>query len=104
MNGRQSLTIFEDVRIFTGDDELSAPTSVSVAGNRIDRIGNDPAGDSYDAVDIIRGNGRTLMPGLIDAHWHSMWATVPMQVLMMSDSGYLNLLAARAMPAGRSFP
>jgi imidazolonepropionase-like amidohydrolase len=96
MNGRQSLTIFEDVRIFTGDDELSAPTSVSVAGNRIDRIGNDPAGDSYDAVDIIRGNGRTLMPGLIDAHWHSMWATVPMQVLMMSDSGYLNLLAARA--------
>jgi imidazolonepropionase-like amidohydrolase len=96
MNGRQSLTIFEDVRIFTGDDELSAPTSVSVAGNRIDRIGNDLAGDSYDAVDIICGNGRTLMPGLIDAHWHSMWATIPMQVLMMSDSGYLNLLAARA--------
>jgi imidazolonepropionase-like amidohydrolase len=96
MNGRQSLTIFENVRIFTGGDELSAPTNVSVAGNRIDRIGQNLVSDSYDDADVIEGGRRTLLPGLIDAHWHTMWATVPMQVLMTSDTGYINLLAARS--------
>jgi imidazolonepropionase-like amidohydrolase len=99
MDGRQPVTIFENVRLFTGGDELSAPTSVVVAGHRIDRIGNDLVSGSYDTIDIIHGNGRTLMPGLIDAHWHSMWATIQMQVLMMSDSGYIHLLAARAAEA-----
>ena len=61
--------------------ELSPPSSLLVAGNRIERIGLDLVADSYDDVNIIEGAGRTLIPGLIDAHWHSMWATVPMQVL-----------------------
>jgi imidazolonepropionase-like amidohydrolase len=93
---RQSVTLFENVRVFTGADELSPPSNVLVTGNRIERIGLDLVADSYDAVDVIAGGGRALIPGLIDAHWHSMWATVPMQVLMAADSGYLNLLAARA--------
>jgi imidazolonepropionase-like amidohydrolase len=96
MDGRQSATLFEDVRIFTGADELSPPSSVLVSGNRIERIGDDLVSDSYDDVDVIDGAGRALIPGLIDAHWHSMWATVPMQVLALSDVGYLNLLAARS--------
>jgi imidazolonepropionase-like amidohydrolase len=96
MAERQSVTLFENVRVFTGADELSPPSNVLVTGNRIERIGLDLVADSYDAVDVIAGGGRALIPGLIDAHWHSMWATVPMQVLMAADSGYLNLLAARA--------
>jgi imidazolonepropionase-like amidohydrolase len=95
MEGRHSLTLFENVRVLTGS-ELSQPTSVSISGNTIERIGDDLVSDSYDDVDVIDGKGRTVLPGLIDAHWHSMWATVPMQVLMLSDAGYLNLLAARA--------
>ncbi|MEO7201461.1 MAG: amidohydrolase family protein [Candidatus Tumulicola sp.] len=95
MAERHSATLFENVRVFTGADELSPPSSVLIAGNCIERIGHDLVGDSYDDVDVIDGAGRTLIPGLIDAHWHSMWATVPMQVLMTSDTGYINLLAAR---------
>ncbi|HEY1429115.1 MAG TPA: amidohydrolase family protein, partial [Candidatus Tumulicola sp.] len=96
MDARQSATLFENVRIFTGADELSPPSSVVVMGNRIERIGENLVSDSYDDVDVIQGRGRALIPGLIDAHWHSMWATVPMQVLAMSDIGYLHLLAARS--------
>lgn len=95
MAERHSATLFENVRLFTGTDELSPPSSVLIDGNRIERIGHDLVGDSYDDVDTIEGAGRTLIPGLIDAHWHSMWATVPMQVLVASDTGYINLLAAR---------
>ena len=35
------------------------------------------------------------MPGLIDAHWHAMLATTPLNELTTIDDGYLNLLAGR---------
>ena len=38
-------------------------------------------------------DGRTLMPGLIDAHWHAMLARPNPVVALSSDIGYLNLLA-----------
>ena len=44
---------------------------------------------------LIDGGGRTLMPGLIDAHWHAMLATTPLNELTTIDDGYLNLLAGR---------
>ncbi|HEY8587309.1 MAG TPA: amidohydrolase family protein [Rhodanobacter sp.] len=89
-------TLFRNVRIFDGHSaELSAPSHVLVRGNLIERISREaidlqPDGD----VTIIDGDGRTLMPGLIDAHWHAMLAAVPMGVMMTADVGYLNLVAA----------
>jgi imidazolonepropionase-like amidohydrolase len=34
------------------------------------------------------------MPGLIDAHWHTMMASLPIPVLLTADVGYINLVAA----------
>src|SRR4029453_7010085 len=41
---------------------------------------------------IIDGGGRTLMPGLIDNHWHAMMIRVT-PAESMGDVGYNNLLA-----------
>jgi len=87
--------IFEDVRIFNGTSgRLSAPSNVLVAGNVIRTISiapiADPAGMS---VLRIRGNGRTLMPGLIDNHWHTTLARPSPAQAIGGDVGYLNLLA-----------
>ena len=42
---------------------------------------------------MVAGGGRTLMPGLIDNHWHTMLArTTPAQAF--GDVGYNNLQAA----------
>jgi imidazolonepropionase-like amidohydrolase len=38
--------------------------------------------------------GRTLMPGLIDAHWHAMMATMPLLVLLTADVGFIHLAAS----------
>lgn len=35
------------------------------------------------------------MPGLIDAHTHLMFATIPQQALLVSDIGFFNLAAGR---------
>ena len=34
------------------------------------------------------------MPGLIDAHWHAMMASLPVSVLLTADVGYITLVAA----------
>jgi imidazolonepropionase-like amidohydrolase len=69
-----SVTLFENVRIFDGrGSALSAPSNVLVRGNKIERISATPIPvDRRADTRIINGGGRTLMPGLIDAHWHAM--------------------------------
>jgi len=64
-----SVTLIRNVRIFDGKSgNLSAPSNVLVRGNRIERISTAPIA-AYGVT--IDGGGRTLMPGLIDAHWHA---------------------------------
>jgi imidazolonepropionase-like amidohydrolase len=84
--------LFENVRIFDGKGAtaLSAASNVLVKGNVIERISTDPI--EAEGVQRIQGNGRTLMPGLIDAHWHAMLiATTPVEA--MTDIGFANLAA-----------
>ena len=86
-------TLFANVRIFDGTHgQLSPPRHVLVEGNRISRISPTPL--EAPGARRIEGNGRTLMPGLIDVHWHSMFAAVPIQTAMTADNGYLNIVAA----------
>ena len=88
-------TLFENVRIFDGKGgQLSAPSNVLVRGNRIERISTTGiAIDQGAGTVLIAGGGRTLMPGLIDMHWHTMFVRPPVASLFTADVGYLNLLA-----------
>ena len=90
-----SVTVFTNVLIFDGKSgQLSLPSNVLVRGNTIEKISTDPIPvDRLENPTLINGNGHTLMPGLIDAHWHSIMAATPLNVLMTADIGYLNLLA-----------
>jgi imidazolonepropionase-like amidohydrolase len=94
-------TLFRNVRIFDGKNSaLSAPADVLVRGQTIDRISAGPiAVDANANVRVIAANGRVLMPGLIDAHWHAFMAATPQMVLMTADPNYLHLLAARQAEA-----
>ena len=88
-------TLFQDVRIFDGTGQpLSGPSHVLVRGNKIERISSTPivSDRPADAV-VIDGGGRTLMPGLIDNHWHVMMVRPTPAELLTGDVGYLNLLA-----------
>ena len=94
-------TLFENVRIFNGKSAtLSAPSNVLVRDNIIERISSGAINVGNAAnIQVIAGNGRVLMPGLIDAHWHAFMAATPQLVLMTADGSYLHLLAARQAEA-----
>ena len=91
-----SVTVFQNVRIFDGtSEELSAPSHVLVRGNKIERISASPIPtDRRGDTILIDGNGRTLMPGLIDMHWHTMLVRPTPAGAIADDVGYTNLSAA----------
>lgn len=91
------VVVFRDVRVFDGRKPmLSGPVDVLVRGRQIERIAPSPlaVADAPANVTSIAGNGRVLMPGLIDNHWHTMLARPTPPQALGSDVGYLNLLAA----------
>lgn len=47
-------------------------------------------------VNVIDGKSRTLMPGLIDAHWHTMLNFWPLSKVMGADFGYHSIAASKA--------
>ena len=86
-------TLFENVRIFDGKGaSLSAPSNVLIKGNIIERISTEPIA-AEPGVTVIAGNGRTLMPGLIDAHWHAMLIRPNPAQAIVGDVGYNNIAA-----------
>ena len=97
-SAQTSALLFENVRVFDGkSDRLSAPSNVLVVGNTIRSISSAPIAPPADAaVTRIAGGGRTLMPGLIDAHVHMMFSTVPQVVALTADIGFVNVAAAKA--------
>jgi imidazolonepropionase-like amidohydrolase len=85
--------LFRNVRVFDGkSDRLTAPTSVLVRGNQIAAIGPAVVPTATGAT-IVEGEGRTLMPGLIDAHWHTILIRPTPEQAIYGDVGFTNLLA-----------
>ncbi len=93
LSQKQSV-LFKNVKVFDGtSDKLSESQNVLVVGNTIKQIGNNIEAPA-DAT-VINGNGCTLMPGLIDNHWHSTLAAVAQAKLLTADIGYINLAAGK---------
>jgi imidazolonepropionase-like amidohydrolase len=85
-------TLFKNAKVFDGkSDKVTASTSVLVVGNKIERIGDDTV--APEEATLIDAGGRTLMPGLIDAHWHAMLIRPTPGEAITWDVGYANLVA-----------
>jgi imidazolonepropionase-like amidohydrolase len=90
-----NVTLFSNVRVFDGKGtSLSESTNVLVRGNLIERISRAPIPvDRNATTTMVDGGGRTLMPGLIDAHWHSMLIRANPAQAIVGDVGYNNIAA-----------
>ena len=90
-----AVTLFTNVNVFDGENEaLIENANVVVTGNTITAVSTEPLAVAGGRV--IDGGGRTLIPGLIDAHWHTMFNFAPISQILGADFGYLNIAAAKA--------
>jgi imidazolonepropionase-like amidohydrolase len=83
-----AVTFFQNVRIFNGTS-----ATLSKPSNDLVRTTDQRPTDGSATTQIIDGGGRTLMPGLIDTHWHTMMVRPTVAQLLTADVGYLNLMA-----------
>lgn len=92
-------TLFRNVRVLdVVNGRLGPATSVLVRGNVIASIGPSvSAGPDAAAID---GQGRTLMPGLIDAHVHLVFGSMLLTALSDPATTPAQLGAAAARSAG----
>jgi len=90
-----SKVLITNANIFDGENEtLATGMSVLVEGNKITKIAKSiPA--PADAT-VIDAKGKVLMPGLTDAHWHSMFNFWPISKVMAADFGLLSIAASKA--------
>jgi len=82
----QALTIFANAAVFDGySSELQSDLNILIEGNRIKEVSDRPIRSSSAEVHDLRG--KTLMPGLIDAHVHAVDTGVtPADVLQQPES------------------
>jgi imidazolonepropionase-like amidohydrolase len=88
--------LFENVRVFDGkSNRLSSASNVLVVGNVIKTVSTSSIAPPESVqLTTIDGGGRTLIPGLIDMHWHTLLVRPRVTELLTSDIGYLNLIAS----------
>lgn len=85
---------FGNFLLFDGKSKaLRGGLHLLVEGNRIKLIATgDPA--PPEGAQTIDCGGRVMMPGLIDAHWHTIFAALPVATLLTADVGYIFLAAS----------
>ena len=85
---------FTNFRLFDGKSAaLRDGMYLAVDGNRISQIGQGqpPAAGANRTIDC---GGKTIMPGMIEMHWHAMLASLPIQTIMQADIGLVYLAAS----------
>ncbi len=74
-----SSTLLEGLNILVEDGRIKAMPGVA---------------ETVADAEILDCSGKTLMPGLIDAHWHTLLAGISLTEAMTADIAYLHLVAA----------
>lgn len=94
----QTAIWFKDVAVFDSRaGSLTPMAQVLVRGGLIESVTTGTAAPpNSDGAQVIDGAGRTLIPGLIDAHAHVTFSTIPVADGMTADPGYLHILAGRS--------
>ncbi|USQ79112.1 amidohydrolase family protein [Ornithinimicrobium faecis] len=70
--------LFTDVRVFDGESDTLQEGPVVVRDGRIVAVGPGSDDQVDGSVERIEGRGRTLLPGLIDAHFHAYAVSLDM--------------------------
>lgn len=92
--------LIKNIEIFNGKDEATMKGSILIKDNLIDQISSEPISiNEADNVQIIDGQGKFLMPGLIDAHWHAYLSCNTMMDLLSADVSYTHLKAGKEAEA-----
>lgn len=82
-NGQEekvSATLISNAKIFDGVNEKLVEGDILIENNLVKKIGADLT--APDGATTIDAAGKTVIPGLIDVHWHTTYAYTPASILL----------------------
>ncbi len=86
--------LLTNLRYFDGiEPAMLEGRDILIEGGRISAL--PAAGTGPDDAEVIDCGGRAVIPGLIDAHWHSTLVAVSMVAAATQDIGFIHLMAGR---------
>lgn len=86
--------LLANLKLFDGKAlRIQQGVSILIEGGRISALPQEGQGPA-EARRVDCG-GRTVIPGLIDAHWHATLAGIGQLTAMTADIGYVHLVAAK---------
>ncbi|WP_343557583.1 amidohydrolase family protein [Sphingobacterium sp.] len=84
--GQQKQVLIENVKLIDYSSQtLTPPKHVLINGNTIQTVSDLPINVMGNDLIKIDGKGKTLMPGLIDAHVHLVFGALTMPQMMKND-------------------
>lgn len=83
--------LFTNAAVYTADPTHPRAEAVAVRGNRIVFVGRaiEAAGLRGPHTQVIDAGGRTLLPGLIDSHFHLLWGSLKLDKLRLEAANTL---------------
>ncbi|WP_371061315.1 amidohydrolase family protein [Rhodosalinus sp. 5P4] len=86
--------LLTNLRYFDGTTfSMQEGRDILIEGGRISAL--PPAGEGPEDAQRVDCGGRAVIPGLIDAHWHSTLVAVTQTQAMAADIGFVHLMAGR---------
>lgn len=86
--------LLTNLRLFDGTGKsVRQGVQVLIQGKLIAALPS--AGEKMEGAQVIDCQGKLVMPGMIDTHWHTMLAAIPQMTAMTADLGYLYISAAQ---------
>lgn len=86
--------LLTNLRYFDGTNlQMQSGQDIVIKGNQIAALV--PANQGPEDAERIDCGGRAVIPGLIDAHWHSTLVAVTQTQALAADIGFIHLMAGR---------
>lgn len=89
-------TLFVNAAVYTADPLNPRADAVAVRGNRIVFVGRTADAREWRGprTELVDAGGRSLLPGLIDSHFHLLWGALKLDKLRLDDVDTLAELGA----------
>lgn len=87
--------LFVNANVFTADPDQPHVQAVAIQGNRIAFVGDNADANSWRGPNtrVIEANGQTVMPGIIDSHFHLLAGALELRFAQLQEVRSLEMLS-----------
>ncbi|MCV9386289.1 metal-dependent hydrolase family protein [Reichenbachiella ulvae] len=91
-----AITLITNAKIFDGVNEKLIDGDILIENNLIKQVG--ASIKAPQGATVIDATGKTIIPGLIDVHWHMALAELPMTFVLSGDAYEVGIRSTIASP------